>query len=463
MPETAPEEAAEPKRRQKHAVVLSGGGANGAYEIGVLKALVAGKSGTTNFKPLEPDIFLGTSVGAYNAAFLASRWDSRGTSAVSDLEKIWLNDIGQQSLAKGNGAFRIRTNPIDVLNPFSYFPNPLKPLSNLLQDTVSVAWEATQRAGNIFGARGTPFLERAVNLVEFSSFISVDPLERLVHSTIQLDRLRNSSKKLRIAATNWALGKTQIFDQHDMTEQLGPQIIMASTAIPGIFPVQAVGAQKFVDGGVLMNTPLQPAIDAGADVIHVMTLNPKVEKIRLGEMSNTMSTAWRQQVISWVKAVDQNLLKIFAMNRTLELGRITIEALGRKETLDLDMSEVPEYTLDEQSDSDDTIAFRVDKGIWDEIGHYKPLTVFLHRPREDLGGPLGMLNFDAARLQYLVDRGFNDAKEFVKNDETYVSPFPIRWKHLKRYRHLQRLEALRSKGGASRGVRRDDRRTDDES
>jgi len=53
-------------RPGKIAVVLSGGGATGAYEVGVLKALYGGKSRVTQFKPLDPDIFSGTSIGSFN-------------------------------------------------------------------------------------------------------------------------------------------------------------------------------------------------------------------------------------------------------------------------------------------------------------------------------------------------------------------------------------------------------------
>ena len=66
------------KSENKSAVILSGGGANGAFEVGVMKALFAGKSPTTDRRPLEPDIYTGASVGSYNAAYMVER---SGTSA----------------------------------------------------------------------------------------------------------------------------------------------------------------------------------------------------------------------------------------------------------------------------------------------------------------------------------------------------------------------------------------------
>ena len=80
-------------KKKKTAIVLSGGGGNGAYAVGVLKALCSGKSPVTNYQPLEPDIFTGTSIGSFNSAFLVSQWDSYGTASVANLERFWLETI----------------------------------------------------------------------------------------------------------------------------------------------------------------------------------------------------------------------------------------------------------------------------------------------------------------------------------------------------------------------------------
>ena len=64
-----------------------------------------------------------------------------------------------------------------------------------------------------------------------------------------------------------------------MSDYLGPRAILASAAIPGFFPPTEVGAQPFVDGGVVLNTPLLPAIDARADILHVIYMDPDVSNI----------------------------------------------------------------------------------------------------------------------------------------------------------------------------------------
>ena len=53
---------------QEAALVLSGGGAYGAFEVGIMKALFAGRSPATRYRPLEAKIFTGTSVGAFHVA-----------------------------------------------------------------------------------------------------------------------------------------------------------------------------------------------------------------------------------------------------------------------------------------------------------------------------------------------------------------------------------------------------------
>ena len=402
--------------KPKHAIILSGGGANGAYEIGVLKALVAGKSPATNYEPLDPDIITGTSVGAYNAAFLTSQWGEYGTAAVANLEQIWLYDISSSWRHCGNGAFRIRGNPLPLFNPFCYIPDPLKPLGQLFEDGRTLVWEGLHRLVSLATETDTPFLERFVNLVSFSSFVSTSPLVDLIHETINFDNLRRSDRLMSIAATNWALGQVEIFNRADMTDRLGPQIIAASAAIPGIFPPEQVGSQSFVDGGVLLNTPLQPAIDAGADILHVISLNPEVKSIPLAHIDNTLTSAWRVQVIAWVHAVEQAMLKIWAINRTIEVVDRAQRAIRR-----LQVATPVGY------EADDEVGDRSLFELEEVVKNYRPITVYRYFPRDDLGGPLGLLNFDQQRLQYLIERGFSDAITYNPSDVSYVPQRPLEY------------------------------------
>src|SRR6266566_8613086 len=101
----------------KAAVVLSGGGAYGAFEIGVLKALCNGESPATSHKPLNAKIFSGTSVGSFNAAAMCMTPGATGAQAIENLEQVWFEKVADRgSKSHGNGVFRLRGNPVRYLD-----------------------------------------------------------------------------------------------------------------------------------------------------------------------------------------------------------------------------------------------------------------------------------------------------------------------------------------------------------
>ena len=383
----------------KQAVVLSGGGADGAYAVGVLKALCFGQSPATNFQPLVPDIFTGTSVGAYNAAFLVSQWDTYGKESVTNLERAWLDILSDDAQKCGNGVFRIRANPVKFLNPLCFIPTPLQPFSQLGEDSAILTWEGLQRAIN-FATAPEGLLQRAVNLLNFSSFVSREPLVRSLRETIQFPAIYQSKRALRIAATNWATGDVQIFNNLDMTDQLGPLAILASSAIPGIFPMTEIGEQPFVDGGVLINTPLKPAIDAGAENLHVIYLDSDVRNIPLPPVENTVSTLYRMQLISWAQTVEQDIETAKRINLELAFEQLAPEAVKILQRTPY-LRRVPDH---------------------------RPLTIYTYHPRSDPEGALGALDFSRDRLQRLIEQGFNDTIDLTRKSQGYeiVQPlFPL--------------------------------------
>lgn len=380
---------------EKHAVILSGGGANGAYEIGVLKALFAGKSKqATDEQPLDPYIFAGTSVGSYNAAFLVSRWDMYGTAAIASLEQLWLENISSSSQKPQNGVFRIREDLGEFANPRSFIPNPLEPFYHLISDSAALTWDGLQRAVNVVTAQG-PLLQRVSELFDFTSFIVLEPFRQLVKDTIWFPEIRRSQKRLMIATTNWDLGRVRIFENQDMTDHLGPLAILGSTAIPGIFPPTPIGSQLFADGGVLLNTPLNPVIDAGARVLHVISLFPNVVNIPLATMSNTLATAYRQQIIGWAKTLESSIKRVRDINRMLAFVGLISDVLQRNK---------------ESFSAEDLESLRI-KDIEQFLQQYRaytPVTVHQYSPGDDVSGPLGLLDFDRDRIADLIEHGFED-------------------------------------------------------
>lgn len=380
-------------RKLRQALVLSGGGANGAYEVGVLKALFNGRC--KDVVAPDPELFFGTSVGSYNAAFLVSQWGEFGPAAVANLELAWrellAGDIGR------NGAFRFRGDPGYLLDPSSYLPNPLQPLLNLARDSAFLTWEGIQRAVYVTTSSEESLRERAANLFDFSAFIATEPYDLTIRQTLNFSTIRRAedTRKLRIFATNWTTGRVRMFENHDLTDNLGPLVIRASGAIPGIFPAVNVGAEPYVDGSILMNTPLRPALDEGADILYVVYLDPDVASIPLSTLDSTVASSYRMQQISWAALINAEIERARRINRGLAVfGR-----LQRGER-------VPELEIDDLAKG----AVHALGGLATHLHDYRPITIHRFHPRDDIaGGALGLLNLDRGHIEDLIQRGFNDA------------------------------------------------------
>ena len=366
------------------AVVLSGGGANGAYEVGVLKALLGGRCPSTRGAALAPEIMTGTSIGAFNAAFLAAGWDVYGATVAGNLETVWLQRLAEG--ACGNGAYRFRFDPVDLLSPACYLPNPLRPVAQLAGDAARLGWEGLQRAVHLVSGREQGFRQRLADIPNFTSFVSNEPWLESIRQSINFEAVRNSTRRLSIAATNWNTGELRVFRNLDLTDRMGPLAVMASSAIPGVFPEVMIGAEPHVDGGVLMNTPLKLATDLGADELHVIYLDPDVRSIPVSTLQSTLGTLYRQQAIAWAHLVNDDIEDAGMINRGLEI------------LMQVDQNE-------EHGDSQLEQLSKSLHRIWTRLGRfvrYRPLTIHRYHPRDDLGnGALGMLNLDRGNLEDL--------------------------------------------------------------
>lgn len=374
---------------KKVAVVLSGGGANGAYEVGVLKALMSGRSAVTDYRRLEPDIITGTSIGALNAAFLVSQWDQYGTAAVGNLERLWMERLAGN--VRTNGVYRLRGNPLELLSPSSYLPNPLPFFQRFLADSGFLAWQGLQRAVYFLTSDRNSSLEgRLIDLVDISIFISLEPLEQTLR-LIDYPAIQRSSRWLKVAATNWATGELRVFWNHDMTETFGPIALRASAAVPGIFPPAEYGSQPYVDGSVLLNTPISLAIHAGAEILHVVYLDPEVSNIPLDRLPQTFNTMQRMFQIGWASAYNDDIGDAARINRSLaalERARTELRPDPRQEELLLDVAQVRPPA---------------------DRPPFRPLEIRRYHPNDPLVGDVSLLNFDRDRIANLIERGFQDA------------------------------------------------------
>lgn len=233
----------------KTGLVLSGGGMRGAYEAGVISGIID----ALGPKPGDPPIFRifsGASVGSINAAYLAANAELCDHGA-SRLTELW------KSLKLEDHA---RVRPLGLAR----WPDSLRSKLKLLTSE---------------HAQGTSLLDtRAIEIVVRRN---ID--WRRLHRVIDSGRVL----ALLVAALHVASGRTIMFAEHapgttvvptrderraTVFERVTADHVLASAAIPLLFPTRRIGQHYYCDGGLRFNTPIAPAIRAGADRIVVVTV-----------------------------------------------------------------------------------------------------------------------------------------------------------------------------------------------
>ena len=367
------------------ALVLSGGGAYGAFEVGVMKVLFAGRSPSTHYRPLNPAIFSGTSIGSLNSAIMVGSSDESSLNGALRLENVWLDGIAEKPGGCGNGVFRLRGDPAEYLDP-DCLQSPVKTGMRLADDSVFLSSYFLSRAAN-FIASSQPLKDRLVQLVNIGSFLDTAPYQDLLREVINEQDIRQSSKKLRITATNWITGNAVQFDNSAFHDDLGVRAVMASTAIPGVFPPVTIGADSFVDGGVVENTPLKPAIKAGATELHVILLDPRQTNVRLNAEPSTADSILRTYSQMLAVIVKEDI-------ETARWVNTGIRALENyRQTQQVSSNEVEDFLKVASQ-------FLAARGV-----PLKPLTIHVYLPGESLGGALGMLDLRLDPILKMIAEG----------------------------------------------------------
>ena len=235
-------------RRLKTALVLGGGGARGAYEAGVVSYLREELQPELG-RPLHIDILTGTSVGAINACFLASRATTPALQGRLLCDE-WLKLNVDLVLRWGAGDM-IRVVRDLLGRPSADVPERVR--------------------GGLVNPAG---LEQLV--VRGTHWPSIG--RNLRHGDLEA---------LAISATHVASGHTVIFLQRRdggvpewtrdphlrvMATSIGPRHALASAAIPVLFPAVRVHQQLYTDGGLRFDVPMSPAIRLGAERVAIVSL-----------------------------------------------------------------------------------------------------------------------------------------------------------------------------------------------
>jgi hypothetical protein len=185
-----------------------------------------------------------------------------------------------------------------------------------------------------------------------------------------------------------------------MTDEHGRLILMGSAALPGFFPPVNIGGEVYVDAGVLGYTRLAPALDAGADTLHVIYLDPDVENIPVAALQSTLDTLYRLFVVQWADNIDSSVEAVQRVNKAV----LAVEALLRDANLSgtAAASFLKDLLPPRRSGGGHAA------GADGRASELRQVSVHLYHPRED-PGPLGFLDLERDRVEALIARGFDDA------------------------------------------------------
>ena len=274
--------------KRETVLVLQGGGALGAYECGVYKALEE--------RGIIPDLVAGVSIGAVNAAIIAG--SPRGKAA-SVLEAFW-NEIAvadplipHEELRRSVAAWQIALFGVPKL----FSPRWLSPSWPAL---LPVTWWT-----------GTSLYDPA-------------PLKKTLEAYVDFDQLAAREIRLILTAVNVETGELEVFDSAE--RRITVDHILASGSFPPGLPWTVIDGNAYWDGGLVSNTPLGPVMEKRAGVpmkIYLMHLFPRARPLP----TNLPGVLARQKDILYSDKTECDLRSCELKNETLALVQELIAQL----------------------------------------------------------------------------------------------------------------------------------------
>jgi NTE family protein len=196
-------------------LVLQGGGAMGAFECGVVKALEE--------EGVFPDIVAGISIGALNGAIVAGN----PRHATQALESFW--------------------SELEIASPPLVTEDAARAITSMQILSFGVP--------HFFRPRWVPSIASALTPpMNWTSYYDPAPMKELIARYVDFPKLRSSPVRLLVGAVNVRSGELEVFDSY--VEDLTPDHVLASGSLPPGFPWTEIDGQAYWDGGVISNSPL---------------------------------------------------------------------------------------------------------------------------------------------------------------------------------------------------------------
>lgn len=279
-------------------LVLTGGGARGAYQVGVLKWIAR------NYPDIHFPILTGVSAGAVNTAALAA---GPGTfrQSVEALDQLWRGLTVEQVF---------RADPVTLARS-------------------TAGWALRLVSG---GSKGAPRVQGLLDTQPLRQLLAeaLAPVRGEI-TAIDYNIARGKLKAVAIITTSYTTGQTVIFLKGtDIEPWVRPQrravegpitidTIMASAALPIFFPAIRIGGEWYGDGGVRLAAPLSPALHLGADrILAISTRHERSdEESGVAKVPGYPPPAQVLGVLLnavFLDLVDQDALRLERLNRLLE-------------------------------------------------------------------------------------------------------------------------------------------------
>jgi NTE family protein len=344
-----------PDRCDRVAMVLQGGGALGAYQAGVYQAM--------HEAGMEPDWVSGVSIGGINSALIAGNPPER---RLERLRRFW-ETISERKI-------------------WAFTPDG---------DIFRKARNATSSMTTMLAGQPGFFSPRAQNpwtaltgSEHATSFYDSDPLRETLLELIDFELLNHGPVHFAVGAVNVLSGNFIYFDNQN--EDIEPEHIMASGALPPALPMVKIGTDYFWDGGIVSNTPLRHLLDK-EEALNTLVFQVDLFSAR-GELPRDM-----QDVLARHKDImysSRTRANTDAYRRLRHWKQVALDALKR----------VPEAELDDEQ-----------RRIRDELARLPDITILqMIYQQKAYEGHAKDYDFSGTSMREHWTSGYEDTKRVLK-------------------------------------------------